>query len=100
MLLPAAAADIEQAYAWYEAQADGLGDEFLSLFQATLDGLRADPHGDPQVHGEIRRRLMRRFPHAVFYRLVEGRVVVLACLPASVRAPSPRPASSRHDRSR
>ncbi len=81
MLLPAAAADIEDAYGWYEAQSDGLGDEFLSVFQATLEGLRADPEGDPLVHGEIRRHLMRRFPHVVFYRVVGGRVVVLACFP-------------------
>jgi plasmid stabilization system protein ParE len=90
MLLPAAAADVEETYAWYETQTDGLGDEFLSVFQATLEGLRADPHGDPQVHGEIRRHLLKRFPHVVFYRVVGGRVVVLACLPASRRSPSGR----------
>ncbi len=83
MLLPAAAADVESTYGWYEAQSDGLGDEFLSVFQATLEGLRADPRGDPEVHGEIRRRLLKRFPHVVFYRVVEGKVVVLACFPAS-----------------
>jgi plasmid stabilization system protein ParE len=83
MLLPAAAADVEETYAWYEIQTDGLGDEFLSVFQATLEGLRADPQADPQVHGEIRRHLMKRFPHVVFYRVVGGQVVVLACFPAS-----------------
>jgi toxin ParE1/3/4 len=83
MLHPAAAADVEKTYGWYETQSDGLGDEFLSVFQATLEGLRADPRGDPEVHGDIRRHLLKRFPHVVFYRVVDGKVVVLACIPAS-----------------
>jgi toxin ParE1/3/4 len=82
MLLPAAAADVEKTYAWYETQSDGLGDEFLSVFQATLEALRADPQGNPAVHGAIRRHLMKRFPHVVFYRVIDGKVVVLACFPA------------------
>jgi len=82
MLLPAAAADVEKTYAWYETQSDGLGDEFLSVFQATLERLRADPSGAPVVHEEIRRHLLKRFPHVVFYRVVAGKVVVLACFPA------------------
>ncbi len=96
MLLPAAAADVERTYAWYETQTDGLGDEFLSVFQATLEGLRANPQRDPEVHGQIRRHLMRRFPHLLFYRVVGGKVVVLACLPASGSGPSgSRDVSSR-----
>jgi plasmid stabilization system protein ParE len=81
MLLPAAAADIEDAYGWYEAQSDGLGDEFLSVFQATLECLQADPQKAPVVHGETRRHLMRRFPHVIFYRVIDANVVVLACFP-------------------
>ena len=86
MLLPAAAADIEAAYGWYETQSEGLGNEFLSVFQAALEGLRADPLGAPRVHGEIRRHLLKRFPHLVFYRVIDAGVVVVACLPAAGRA--------------
>jgi plasmid stabilization system protein ParE len=90
MLLPAAAADVEEAYRWYEAQNEGLGDEFLSVFQAALDGLRAEPQAAPQVHRDVRRHLLKRFPHAVFYRVVDGKVVVLACFPAGRRLRVPR----------
>ncbi len=96
MLLPAAATDVEKTYGWYETQSEGLGDEFLSVFQAALEGLRADPHGEPEVHPDIRRHLLKRFPHVVFYRVVEGKVVVLACFPASrVGLAGRRGASSR-----
>lgn len=83
MLLPAAAADVETTYGWYETQSEGLGDEFLSVFQAALEGLRADPGAEPEIHCGVRRHLLKRFPHVVFYRVVEGKVVVLACFPAS-----------------
>jgi hypothetical protein len=34
---PAAAADIEDAYRWYEAQQIGLGDEFPTALQAIIE---------------------------------------------------------------
>ncbi len=33
---PAAAADVEDAWRWYEAQRAALGDEFLNVVQAAL----------------------------------------------------------------
>ncbi len=93
MLLPAAAADVERTYAWYESQSDGLGDEFLSVFQATIEGLSADPLAAPEVHGAIRRHLMKRFPYVVFYRVLAGQVVVLACFPQSGSAAAARGAA-------
>jgi plasmid stabilization system protein ParE len=97
MLNPAAAADVEEAYGWYEAQSDGLGDEFLSVFQAALESIRADPQAAPQVHRDVRRHLLKRFPHAVFYRVIDGKVVVLACFRAGRRSGvSGRRASGSH----
>jgi plasmid stabilization system protein ParE len=83
MLRPAAAAEVEEAYGWYEAQSDGLGDEFLSVFQAALERIRADPQAAPPVHRDVRRHILKRFPHVVFYRVIDGRAVVLACFLAS-----------------
>jgi hypothetical protein len=34
---PAAAADVEDAYRWYESQRAGLGDEFLEALSVTRD---------------------------------------------------------------
>jgi hypothetical protein len=33
VLRPAAAADVEEAWQWYEAQREGLGDELLQVVQ-------------------------------------------------------------------
>lgn len=43
ILRPAAAADVEDAYLWYEAQRRGLGEEFLAAVGAALDSVAANP---------------------------------------------------------
>ena len=81
-LRPAAAADVEEAWRWYEARREGLGDEFLEVVQATLEAIRSHPESSPVIHRDIRRRLLKRFPYGLFYRLVQGQVVVVACFHA------------------
>lgn len=41
---PAAAADIDEAFLWYEAQRPGLGHEFLAAAQAAIDAVSGHPH--------------------------------------------------------
>jgi plasmid stabilization system protein ParE len=82
ILRPAAAADVEEAFHWYEARRDGLGDEFLEVVQSGLDSIGSQPQASHVVHRDIRRHLSPRFPHALFYRLVEGELVVIACFHA------------------
>ena len=82
VLRPAAAADVEDAWRWYEGQREGLGEEFLDVVRATLESIRAHPESAPVVLRDIRRQLLRRFPYGLFYRLIQGQVVVVACLHA------------------
>ena len=79
---PAAAADVEDAWRWYEARRDGLGEEFLGVVQATLEQIEGHPESAPVVYRDIRRQLLRRFPYGLFYRLLEGQVVIVACFHA------------------
>jgi toxin ParE1/3/4 len=64
---PEAAAETQEAFAWYEAQRKGLGVEFRDELQHTLDTIQANPNQYPVVHRNVRRALMRRFPYGVFY---------------------------------
>ena len=82
VLRPAAAADVEEAWRWYEARRVGLGDEFLDIVRASLESIRAHPESAPVVHHDIRRHLLRRFPYGLFYRLIGEQVVVVACFHA------------------
>ncbi len=80
LIRPAAAADIDEAFLWYERQQAGLGDEFLTAVQSALDDVVAHPTKYPVVHRETRRVLVHRFPYGIFYRVYSEVVVVVACL--------------------
>jgi len=82
VLRPAAAADVEAAYRWYEQRRAGLGDRFLDAVAATLRAIEAGPAKHAVVHRDARRVLVRRFPYAIFYRVVGERIVVAACMHA------------------
>ena len=80
---PAAAADIEDAFAWYERQRDGLGREFLGALRTTMDLVLIHPEAFPVLHRGARRALVqRRFPYALFFRTDGDLIVLVACMHA------------------
>jgi plasmid stabilization system protein ParE len=82
ILRPAAAADIEAAYRWYERHRAGLGDDFLASVRTALRAIEANPEAYPVVHRDARRVLIRRFPYGLFYRTVPEHIAVIACMHA------------------
>lgn len=80
---PAAAADIEDAYQWYESQRPGLGEEFLAALSLTRDRVLEHPEAFPVLHRDTRRVLIpRRFPYGLFYRIYGDTIIVVACMHA------------------
>jgi plasmid stabilization system protein ParE len=77
---PAAAADVEAAYGWYEHQRVGLGDEFLAAVSIVVESLVTYPESFPVVYRQTRRANLRRFPYSLFYRIIDDQVVVVACM--------------------
>ena len=71
--------EIEEAYNWYEEQSTGLGKEFLSAIEAAMFTAIRDPLAYQLIHKEIRRVLLRRFPHALFYIVEKRRIIITAC---------------------
>ena len=80
LVRPAAAADIDEAFVWYEAQRLGLGEEFLETVHAALEDIALHPTRNRIIYRETRRLLMRRFPYAIFYRIYDEAIVVVACM--------------------
>ena len=74
--LPSVEDDAVSGYEWYEKKSRGLGEDFLRMFHACSADLPRNPNLFAKVHGEFRRRLLRRFPYAIYYRLVDTEVVV------------------------
>jgi plasmid stabilization system protein ParE len=75
-LAPEAEQDIAEAYDWYELRRPGLGEDFLSCVDASIQYICRNPDLFAKVHDEYRRVLVRRFPYAVFYEHAEGTVTV------------------------
>lgn len=80
---PAAAADIEEAFEWYERQRPGLGEDFLTALDSTLEQVSAQPEAFAVIHRATRRALIpHRFPYGLFYRIYGETIVVVACMHA------------------
>jgi hypothetical protein len=79
-LLTSARHDLEQAVAWYNCQVPGLGDSLLLHVDETLAWIERHPELYPIDFGSVRRALTRRFPYAVYYRVLANIVQVTAIL--------------------
>jgi hypothetical protein len=64
---PEAEVEFEEAQAWYEQRLRGLGQDFVSSVQLTIDLVSRNPGQFQRVDGEVRRALVRRFPYAIFW---------------------------------
>ena len=87
---PEAAADVEEACAWYERQWVGLGAEFLASLQAAEEAVRAVPLAYQLHRRDTRRYRLRRFPYQLFYRVLAERIVIVACFQCPAVASSPQ----------
>ncbi|MBI3923531.1 MAG: type II toxin-antitoxin system RelE/ParE family toxin [Armatimonadetes bacterium] len=74
--LPEVEEDAIAGYSWYEQKSDGLGEEFLRMFYACANETARTPRQYPEVYHDFRRRLLRRFPYALYYRIAGEEVIV------------------------
>jgi len=65
---------------YYELQAPGLGQDFLDKVELALQDLVNSSERWPIVQDDIRRRLIRRFPYSLLYRIDPDEVVILAVM--------------------
>ncbi len=70
--------ELDEAYHWYEKQKLGLGDEFLDCVNNTLTKVNLMPESYAIVYRDIRRALIKKFPYAIYYRIISSRVIVTA----------------------
>ena len=82
-----AEADLEEAALWYESNRMRLGMEFLDAFERTAQAIAENPSRFPEVHLNIRRALLPRFPFGIFYLPTPSHIDIVAVFHAS-RNPS------------
>jgi plasmid stabilization system protein ParE len=70
--------DVDDAYAWYESRADGLGEALLRAVDACLARIARHPDAYAVQHGQVRRARLHRFPYGVYYAIRGDFIDVLA----------------------
>lgn len=78
-ILASAEKDLEEGYHFYEERGPGLGSYFLDSLYSDIDSLAYFGGMHRVVFGH-HRLLARRFPFAVYYRIIDGAAVVFAIL--------------------
>jgi plasmid stabilization system protein ParE len=78
-ILSPAEKDLEDGYRFYESQSPGLGSYFLDSLYSDIDSL-AYFGGIHQLVFGYHRQLAKRFPFAIYYRVVGNEVLVFAIL--------------------
>lgn len=80
---PEAEKDLSDAAAWYEAQRPGLGHQFLEEVRAIFLKISETPLIYPNIHRNIRRALIHRFPFGVYYQVKDSEVIIFAVMHGS-----------------
>jgi plasmid stabilization system protein ParE len=83
IITPAAQLDTVDAIAWYESKHPDLSYDFRLALDAALSMITRYPDSCPFVAPALRRVLLRRFPHAVYYRHQKDLIQVIAILHTS-----------------
>jgi plasmid stabilization system protein ParE len=89
-LTRAAEQDLVDGFAFYARQGEGIGSYFLDSLFADIDALILYAGIHPKPDGVFHRALARRFPYAIYYRVSDTTVTVVAVLdcrrkPARIR---------------
>ena len=76
--LPDAEDDVDAAYAYYEQQLAGLGEQFLEALRDAVDRVRDTPQLYGVLRKDIRAAPLKRFPYVVYYRDRGADLLVIA----------------------
>ena len=75
---PFADADVLEIARFYERRSPGLGGEFRSDLTAAISLLRQQPEAAPVVRGNLRRKLLLRFPYYLIYAVENAEIRIYA----------------------
>lgn len=68
--------DLASIYRWYENKVVGLGEAFLDIFYSSCDNILNFPLSSPQIYNKFHRFLMKKFPYAIYYQILNSEVII------------------------
>ena len=72
--------ELNEAAQYYDLEEPGLGAAFLEEVDRCLQSIQAAPEVGAILRGTVRRRLLRRFPYAILYRIKPSSIRILAVM--------------------
>ena len=72
--------ELNEAAQYYETESAGLGHAFVTEVERSTDEIVRYPEAGLLIRGSIRRRLIRRFPYALLYRVKPTEIRILAVM--------------------
>ncbi len=77
-ILKTAKNDLKESYWFYEKQQKGIGSYFLEAISADIESLRLYAGIHPVFFGKYHRLLAKRFPFAIYYRVIGEEIRIYA----------------------
>lgn len=72
--------ELNETAQYYDLEEPGLGAAFLEEVDRCLQAIQAAPEAGAILRGTIRRRLLRRFPYALLYKIKSSGIRILAVM--------------------
>ena len=72
--------ELNEAAQYYERDSPGLGAALVAEVERCTAAILEHPEASPIVTGAVRRRLLRRFPYGLLYRVRPEQVRILAVM--------------------
>ena len=72
--------ELNEAAQYYDREEPGLGSAFLGEVERCLQSIAEHPEAGAILQGAIRRRLLRRFPYALLYKIKPVGIRILAVM--------------------
>lgn len=72
--------ELNDAALYYESESPGLGAIFLDEIERIMEAIAKDPSAGIKVRGQVRRRILRRFPYGILYSAKADGIRILAIM--------------------
>jgi plasmid stabilization system protein ParE len=72
--------ELNDAALYYEGESLGLGVKFLDEIEHYIEGIVTNPNAGQNVRGEVRRRILRKFPYGILYTVRDDGIRILAIM--------------------
>lgn len=72
--------ELDEAFEYYEAELEGLGEQFIYEFIVGVQKIKSYPKAWPEYSKQTRKYLLNRFPYGVLYHLKKNEIIIIAIM--------------------